>query len=192
MNIVDKLLTINEYSRSGKKRLPLQAVVIHWTANPKSTAEQDRNYFEARKDGKNGYGSAHYCIQDSLIIRCIPEDEVAYHCGTSQVDPVSKKFYTDYARKKFGKYAADTVHFSPNLVTIGLELHPIDAAGNFSSATLATAIELTADILKRNKLTAEDITTHNLIVGWKNCPKLFTDKPEKFVEFKKAVAAKLV
>jgi N-acetylmuramoyl-L-alanine amidase len=187
VKIEDQLLTLNEYSRGGKKILPLKAVVIHWTGNPNSTAQGDRNFFENRKNGKDGYGSAHYIIQDTTVIRCIPDNEVAYHCGTSQLDPASGKLYTDYARQKFGQYATDTVHLSPNMITIGLELHPIDGLGTFTGATLASAAEITARLLKDNKLTLEDITTHNAIVGWKSCPKLWVDRPEELEKFKNLV-----
>jgi N-acetylmuramoyl-L-alanine amidase len=190
LQIVEKLLTVNEYSRGGRKLLGLKAIVLHWTANPNSTAEGDRNYFESRKDGKNGYGSAHYVVQDGMVIRCIPDDERAYHCGTSQIDPVSGKVYTDYARNKFGQYAIDHVHNSPNNVTIGIEMHPEDMAGNFSNLTWNTVVSLVTDLCMKFKLDPlEDITTHNQVVGWKNCPKLMTDKPEELIRFKNAVKA---
>lgn len=192
IKIEDQLLTVNEFSRSGKKLVGVKAIVIHWTANPNNTAMGDRNYFESRKLGKLGYGGAHYIIQNDKIIRCIPDDEVAYHCGTSQIDPVSKKLYTDYARAKFGQYATDTVHYSPNLVTIGLELHPEDLKGTFTEATLKSSAELTASLLKKFKLTLDDITTHNAVVGWKDCPRLFVTNPEEFTKFKDRVKTFMV
>ncbi|MBO6300830.1 MAG: N-acetylmuramoyl-L-alanine amidase [Ruminiclostridium sp.] len=161
-------------------------IVMHWTANPNATAVQNRNYFESRKNGTNGYGSAHYIIgTDGGIVQCVPESEVAYHCGSSQPDPESGRVYTDEARRRFGRYA--TAGSSPNHVTIGIELCPTDWAGNFTQATLGAAAELCADICTRHGLAPDDITTHHDVVGWKDCPLLWTRRPELLHEFRNTV-----
>ena len=189
MNITDAFLTPNEYSRPAKRLERVMAIVMHWTANPKVSALNNRNFFEFRKNGKDGYGSAHYIIGfEGEIIRCIPDDEIAYHCGTDKLDPESRRIYTDWARKHFGYYAQNPDKTSPNHVTLGIELCPLDSAGHFANATIASAVELCADLIKRYGLTADDITTHHDIVGWKNCPKLWTDHPDLFEAFKASVA----
>ena len=45
-----ELLTINEYSRPGTQTGKIKGIVIHYTANPGSTAMQNRNYFEGLKE----------------------------------------------------------------------------------------------------------------------------------------------
>ena len=190
MQIIHDFLTINEYSRPGRRIRELLGIVIHWTANPAANAKQNRDYFENKKMGMSGYGSSHYIIdQNGIIIAAVPEYEVAYHCGSSEKDPESGKVYTDEARARFGRYASE--NSSPNLCTIGVELCPKDAAGNFSGATIETAIELCADICKRYGLTAKTITTHHNIVGWKDCPKLWTEKPQLLEAFRRSVADKI-
>lgn len=190
MQIIHDFLTPNEYSRPERKLIEVKAVVLHWTANAYASAKQNRDFFEAKKTGCGGYGSAHYIIDhNGIIIAAVPENEVAYHCGSNQPDPKSGKVYTDWARAKFGRYA--TEFSSPNNCTIGIELCNIDEAGNFSDATINAAIELTADICRRYKLSINDVTTHHEIVGWKNCPKLWTDKPTLFLAFLASVADKM-
>ena len=190
MQIIHDFLTINEYSRPGRKLREVLAVVMHWTANPAANAKENRDFFENRKTGAGGYGSAHYIIdKNGIIIAAVPEDEVAYHCGSSQHDPASGKVYTDEARARFGRYASE--NNSPNNCTIGIELCPIDAAGNFTDATINTAIELCADICKRYGLTAQAITTHHDVVGWKDCPRLWTNKPQLLDAFRVSVADKI-
>ena len=71
-----------------------------------------------------------------------------------------------------------------------MELCPIDAAGNFSDATIGAAIELCADILTRYNLPVTALTTHHNVVGWKDCPKLWTEKPALFDAFCYSVAEK--
>lgn len=191
MQIIHDFLTINEYSRPNKKLQEVKAIVIHWTENPDASAKENRDFFENKKTGMSGYGSAHYIIdRNGIVIAAIPEDEVAYHCGTSAIDPYSGKVYTDEARVRFGKYATKTN--SPNNCTIGIELCPIDRNGNFTAATINTAAELCADICKRYGLGAYDITTHHNVVGWKNCPKLWTEKPELLAAFQLTVADKML
>lgn len=189
MQIIHDFLTINEYSRPAKKLKEVKAIVIHWTANPAANAKQNRDYFETRKAGSLGYGSAHYIVdQNGLIYAAVPEYEVAYHCGTDKRDPVSGKIYTDEARARFGDYA--TAKSSPNYCTIGVELCPIDNTGNFTTATINAAVELCADLCNRYGLSALEITTHHNIVGWKDCPRLWTNRPELLTAFRLAVTDK--
>ena len=190
MQIIHDFLTKNEYSRPGKKLQKVLAIVIHWTANPGANAKENREFFENKKTGMSGYGSAHYIIgQNGIIIAAVPEDEVAYHCGSSEKDPKSGKVYTDEARRRFGCYASEKS--SPNNCTIGVELCPKDAAGNFTNATIGAAVELCADICRRYELPAQAITTHHDVVGWKDCPKLWTEKPQLLEAFRQSVADKI-
>ena len=190
MQIIHDFLTINEYSRPGRKLREVLAVVMHWTANPAASAKDNRDFFENRKTGSGGYGSAHYIIdKNGIVVAAVPENEIAYHTGSSAKDPASGKVYTDEARARFGKYASE--NNSPNNCTIGIELCPTDAAGNFTDATINTAIELCADICRRYGLTAQAITTHHNIVGWKDCPRLWTNKPQLLDAFRASVADKI-
>lgn len=187
MKITEDFLTINNWSRPGKKLESILAIVMHWTANPRASAKANRDYFEQRKCGSDGYGSAHYIIdQDGSVIHAIPDDEIAYHCGSNQIDPESKKIYTDYARQIFGTYYT-TENRTPNFVSIGVELCPLDKEGHFSAETYNSAIELCKDLIEKFNLTVQDITTHHAVVGWKDCPKLWTDKPELFEKFKQDI-----
>ena len=190
MQIIHDFLTKNEYSRPGKKLQKVLAIVIHWTANPGANAKENRDLFERKKTGISGCGSAHYIIdQNGIIIAAVPENEVAYQCGRCDKEQASGKVYTDEARRRFGRYASESS--SPNLCTIGVELCPKDADGNFTNATINAAVELCADICRRYELPAQAITTHHDVVGWKNCPKLWTEKPQLLTAFQFTVSDKI-
>jgi N-acetylmuramoyl-L-alanine amidase len=195
MTITDNLLTTNPWSRPGNPRGQCLALVMHWTGKALQPARAVRQFFEDRKAGTTGYGSAHYVVDlDGQIIRCIPEIEIALHVGASgddEKDPASGKFYTDWARSQFGPaFTRPSPSYGPNLCTLGIEMVPIDDDGHFRDATLEGAAELAADICQRlalNPLT--EVTTHHLVVGWKDCPRLWVNHPELLEEFRQTVKA---
>ena len=188
--MIERLLTVNDYSRPGRSLGEVLGVVLHWTANPNAGAVATRNYFEAKKTGTGGYGSAHYVVgQEGEVVRCIPECEVAYHCGTDRPDPKSGLVYTEDARRRFGHYATNYRTESPNMCTIGVELCPDDWSGSFSGKTLRAAAELCAGILIRHNLGTDALTTHGAVVGWKDCPKLWVHNPALFGSFVLDVAS---
>jgi N-acetylmuramoyl-L-alanine amidase len=192
MNIVENLLTINSFSRPGWRLPQVLAIVYHWTANPGASAAANRNFFESRKEGRDGYGSAHYIIGlKGEIIRDIPEREVAFHVGSSQIDPASKKVYTDLARDLFGPLMTSPKS-SPNFATIGIELCPLDLQGEFSAETIVSAIQLGADLCSRYKLDPlSRVLTHHDVVGWKDCPRLWVNQPQLFEAFKTSIKARM-
>lgn len=171
MNIIN-LLTINEYSRSGKQLYSVNGLVWHWVANPGSTPEGNRNFFENRKDGKDGYGSAHYIIGiNGDTLQCIPECEMAYHVGANK--------YKEEAIKMFGPY--------PNATTIGIELCHPTWEGYFTDETLQSLIKLSVSICKRYNLhPSVDIVRHYDITG-KNCPKWFIEHEDEFISLKNKI-----
>jgi len=173
MKIIQDLLTINEFSRPNKKIKEVRYIVLHWVANPKSTVVNNRDWFEKRKDGKAGYGSAHYIIDGDMVLQCIPDEELAYHVGSSNG-------YSDATKKEFGDE-------SPNYYMIGIELCHPDWTGEFTKETLESAKKLCYLLMMEYGLSVEKITTHFNVVGWKNCPKYFVDKPEEFKKFKESI-----
>ncbi|MDP4158152.1 MAG: peptidoglycan recognition family protein [Bacillota bacterium] len=67
-----------KFNRSGQSLSP-QGFVIHSTDTPNATAQNEHDYFNSG----NRQASAHYFVDSSSIIRCIPENEVAWHAGTT-------------------------------------------------------------------------------------------------------------
>jgi N-acetylmuramoyl-L-alanine amidase len=188
MKIIEKPLTINQYSRPGRPLGAVKGIILHWVGVGGQRAINTWGYFETGCPRDRHYSSAHYIIDlDGTIYHAIPDNEVAYHCGSSQPDPQSGRIYTDWAREKFGVYAGRPDINSPNNCTIGIEMCVIDNNGSFTPETVGAAGELAAKLLKENRLTVEEIGTHNLVVGWKDCPRLWSRYPEKFEEFREGV-----
>lgn len=162
MNIEEILLTINPYSRTGEKLQSVKQIVVHWVGNANSTAIANRNYFESLKD-KHIYASSHYIIGlNGEIIRCIPENEVAYHAGNRTV----------------------------NRNSIGIEnCHP-DWEGKFNDKTYNSLVELCTDICKRYNLSIDNIIRHYDVTG-KVCPKYYVKNASVWAKFKSDVANKI-
>lgn len=174
VNIQRKLLTVNPFSRPGKRLSGLKALIIHWVANPGSTAQANRDYFESLKkqslgDAAARYASAHFIVGiTGAIVQCIPIEEMAYHVGA--------KRYTTEALDCLGSY--------PNNGTIGIELCHPDASGKFTEATRARAVQLCALLCTQHGLDpVRAIWTHYGVTG-KYCPKYFVDFPAEFERFK--------
>jgi N-acetylmuramoyl-L-alanine amidase CwlA len=160
-------LTPNEYSRPQRKLHTVKAIVIHWVANPSTTARANRDFFEIRADGGKGYGSAHYIIDDREVIEAIPQDEMAYHVGADT--------YTPFALEFLGEY--------PNATTIGVELCHPDWTGKFSETTWQRGVRFVADLLLAHALRPHHITTHHNITG-KECPRWFVQHPAELDRFR--------
>ncbi len=178
------------------------AVIMHWTGAGCGSAQGVRAWFasladqkppedpDARKVWKPKYSSAHYVVnQDGAILRTVPESEVAYHVGTLDKDPVSGQVYTPWAHAKFGIYCDSPTTRSPNACCVGIELCAVKPTGEFSEETLQAAAELVADICARRGLdpSTDDVATHNMVVGWKDCPRLWVAHPNELDEFRERV-----
>jgi N-acetylmuramoyl-L-alanine amidase CwlA len=126
VNITQQLLTSGQGGRPGKPITP-KGVVIHWTANKSkgADAQANRNYFENHPANKV---AAHYIVDDTQIIQCVPENEMAYHVGANS--------YTTEALEKLSVY--------PNDCTIGIEMCVND--GIDFTAMYCNAVRLATDI----------------------------------------------
>lgn len=152
------LLTINEFSRPGMNSGKIKGIVIHYTANPGSTALQNRNYFEGLKDSKKTKASSHFIVGlEGEIIQCVPTWEIAYASNERNSDTVS----------------IETCHLS--------------ADGSYTEATYQSMVELTAWLCKKFDLTEEDVIRHYDITE-KNCPKYFVEHEEAWQNYKEDVA----
>lgn len=174
--VTQAYLTVNKFSRPETKLSDVKGVVVHWVANPNSSAMANRNYFENRKSGKTGYGSAHFIIDmDGRVVQCLPENEVAYHVGS--------KMYTDDALQRLSSY--------PNNCTLGIECCHIDWDGRMTDETYDALVDLTVDLLRRHNLDESHLWLHKEVVGWKDCHRWFVNNSDEWEKFKEIVSAKL-
>lgn len=155
--IQEMLLTPNPYSRPGDSLIKVKGIVVHYTANPGTDAEANRNYFENLKDTKKTSVSSHFVIGlDGSILQCIPLDEIAYASNNRNSD------------------------------TVSIECCHEDETGKFTKETYASLVKLTAWLCGEYNLKEEDILRHYDVTG-KDCPRYFVANEDQWRDFKKEV-----
>jgi len=168
MKITDALLTLGaSHGRTGKPINP-KGIVVHYVANPGSSAMANRNYFENGSDGR-GVSSHYIAGLQGEVVRCIPETEVAMHAGAAY-----SSAYLEQAKTN-------------NSIYYGIETcHPA-ADGKFSDITTQSLVELCADICVRHGFDPhKHLFTHYEVTG-KLCPLYYVNHPEAWAGFKNTV-----
>lgn len=156
-----ELLTVNEYSRPGLALEKVRGVVIHYTANPGTSAIANRSYFEGLKDSHITKASSHFIVGlEGEIVQCVPCSEIAYASNRRNTD------------------------------TVAIECCIEDDTGKFNKATYHAVIHLTAWLVEHFQLEVSDVIRHYDVTG-KACPKYFVDHPAEWDHFLADVRAYL-
>lgn len=161
-----RLLKENEYSRPGIALKKVNGIVVHYTANPGSNADENRNYFnnlpKLNKGKKNPvYASSHFVIGlEGQIIQCIPTSEMAYASNDRNSD------------------------------TISIECCHPDKTGKFNNITYKALVELLSYLCIKYDLDEGDIIRHYDVTG-KKCPLYFVKHEDEWEQLKKDVGWKL-
>lgn len=86
----EDFLSPNDYSRPGDALPEVKDIFVHYTANPGTSAAQNRSYFEQQKDMHEASVSSHFIIgYEGEIIQCVPLNEIAYAVQTRNYDSIS-------------------------------------------------------------------------------------------------------
>lgn len=149
-----QLIPKNEYSRPGTKIDAVNGIVVHYVANPGTSAAANRSYFAGLAQSKATYASSNFIIGlDGEVLQCVPVDEVAY---------ASNKRNSD---------------------TLSIECCHPDETGVFAYPTYRSLVELCADICIGFELDPEtDIIRHYDITG-KMCPLYFVEHEDEWKKF---------
>ena len=158
IKVKEMLITPNKWSRPQTKIGTIKNVVVHWVGNAGSTAENNAKYFNSLKDGRGTYASAHYIIgNDGVVIRCVPENEVAYHAS------------------------------SANNYSIGIEVCHPDGTGKYTELAYKELIGLLVDLCERYKLEPTQAIIRHYDVTGKICPKYYVENEKAWKQLKRDV-----
>ena len=151
------LLTVNEYSRPGFAMNKINGIVIHYTANPGTTAKQNRDYFEGLKDSHQTKASSHFVIGiEGEIIQCIPSREISYASNERNSD------------------------------TLSIECCHPDETGKFTDKTYNSLVAMCAWLCGEFDIKIDNIIRHYDVTG-KNCPKYYVENEREWEKFKQDV-----
>lgn len=151
----------NIFSRPDVGRQRVDKIVIHYVANPGSTAKNNRDYFDSLADQdpqKSGSSaSSHFVVGlEGEVIQCIPVNEIAY------------------------------ANAPLNNTTVAIEVCHPDDSGKFNDATYESLADLTAFLCRQLKLTPKDVIRH-YDVNEKLCPKYYVEHKDAWEQFLKDV-----
>ena len=156
-----QLLTPNDFSRPQIALKQINGIVIHYTANPGTTAQSNRDYFESLKDAGTTHASSHFIIGlDGEIIQCIPSTEISYASNDRNTD------------------------------TLSIECCHPDETGTFTDATYHSLVELTAWLCRHFEIPADQVIRHYDITG-KVCPKYFVENEDAWTQFLQDVKSRI-
>ena len=149
-----QLLDVNPYSRPGLESNGITGIVIHYTANPGSTAQENRDYFNGLQYSQETSASSNFIVGlAGEIIQCVPTWEVAYASNDRNYD------------------------------TVSIEVCHPDETGKFTNKTYRSLVQLTAWLCVKFDLTEDDVIRHYDVTG-KNCPKYFVEHEDAWADFK--------
>lgn len=143
--MIQDLLEINDYSRPGTRLGRIRSVFVHYTANPGTSAAQNRSYFANLAQTHERSASAHLIIgYEGELIQCIPLEEQAYAVATRNEDSVS------------------------------IECCYLDEDGKFTQETYDTLVHTLAWLTQEYHLSEDDILRH-YDCGGKKCPLYYVE-----------------
>ncbi|MFT4146938.1 MAG: peptidoglycan recognition family protein [Mobilitalea sp.] len=153
-DVVIDYLTPNQYSRPQTELKKVKGIVVHYTANPGTTADNNRNYFEGLGVKGTTYASSHYIIGlEGEIVQCLPLNEISYASNDRNAD------------------------------TISIECCHSDLTGEFNPDTYESLVSLTAALCVEFNLEAEDVIRHYDVTG-KLCPLYYVEHEDAWNNYK--------
>ena len=149
----ESYLTVNPYSRPGISLKKVNNIFVHYTANPGTSAAQNRSYFENLGITGETSASAHFIIgYEGEIIQCLPLDEIGYAVKQRNYDSIS------------------------------IECCYLDEKGEFTGETYESLLKLCGWLLREYKLTPKEVLRH-YDEGGKKCPLYYVEHEDKWKQF---------
>ena len=150
----EALLTPNPYSRPQDALSTVTQLYVHYTANPGTSARQNRDYFEGLAQTGLTSASAHFVIgYEGEIVQCIPLNEMAYAV------------------------------IGENDHSISIECCYLDQDGKFTDATYQSLLKLLGWLMEEYNLDVSDVKRH-YDAGGKLCPLYYAEHEDAWEQLK--------
>lgn len=157
---------------TAKAKRDIKYIVIHYTAGVTSKPRSSvgtASWF----NNPSAKASAHYIVDDGLVVQAVADNNIAWHCGTS------------------GEYKHA---FCRNSNSIGIEIcsnhdnflgydktSSTDSGWYFTKEAVKNAAELTADLMKKYNIPLENVIRHYDCTG-KDCPAIWVDENKEGIK----------
>lgn len=146
-------LSPNEYSRPQEEIGKVKNIFIHYTANPETTAAQNKSYFENLAVTHETSASSHFVIgYEGEIVQCLPFEEIGYAVKGRNYDSIS------------------------------IECCYLNENGEFTQETYDSLLQMTAWLIGKYNLTPSAVVRH-YDEGGKNCPKYYVENEGEWKQF---------
>ena len=150
----EAFLTPNPYSRPQDALSTVTQLYVHYTANPGTSARQNRDYFEGLAQTGLTSASAHFVIgYEGEIVQCIPLNEMAYAV------------------------------IGENDHSISIECCYLDEDGKFTDATYQSLLKLLGWLMEKYNLDVSDVKRH-YDAGGKLCPLYYAEHEDAWEQLK--------
>lgn len=146
---IKKLMTKNYNVAANKEN---KYIVIHYTGNPNTTAEQNALYFH----NTGNKVSAHYVVDEKDIFQCVLDENIAWHVGGQPYTNTNPPYF----------------NICKNSNSIGIEIcciHDIKNGITYKKETILNALLLTMELMIKHHIPISRVITHRDVTG-KNCP----------------------
>lgn len=156
--IIKKIIERN-YSKGNNRKIDY--IVIHYTAgstSKKGTALNCANWFNSL----NCHASAHYIVDDELMVQAVEDEDIAWHCGDGSIHPECRN------HNSIGIEICSTHdHWTA-------QTPPSDSGWYFTDAVKKNAIELTKYLMNKYGIDKFHVIRHYDVSG-KDCPAPWVD-----------------
>lgn len=153
VKIEEKLLAVDNNTRSGQELKEVKGIIIHNTAEPGQSAEGMWKYYENLAESGDVSESMHFLIDDDgSIIQSIPCDEIAFHA------------------------------LSRNSDSIGIQYCHSSNDGSLSGDAYKSLVALVVELCEEYDLETSDVKLH-YDVTTKECPEYYVNNPEQWQSF---------
>lgn len=150
----EAFLTPNPYSRPQDALSTVTQLYVHYTANPGTSARQNRDYFEGLAQTHLTSASAHFVIgYEGEIVQCIPLNEMAYAV------------------------------IGENDHSISIECCYLEQDGKFTDATYQSLLKLLGWLMEEYNLDVSDVKRH-YDAGGKLCPLYYAEHEDAWEQLK--------
>lgn len=129
-------------------------IIIHYTGNPNTTAENNARYFATTKNKV----SAHYVVDENNIYKCLHDNVAGWHVGGKPENP-----YHPYYNKATNNNSIGIEICCKGDLATGVYYHP---------NAIKNAVQLTVYLMVTYHIPISRVITHKDVTG-KECPRDF-------------------